>query len=303
MDEAVLECEAAEVLDHLISSGMLETDGEMALIGEAAEKAFGRRHFMELLSAFTSTPLFTVLDGRTEIGMVEDRLVASLDDSDGERVLALAGQNWKILSIDFKRKVIHTEPSSKHGVARWGSSGPSFGYNVAQGMRRVVLGEDPAGVQLTGRASEALEGIRAWWSPTVSATSDAVYVPVGRYRPEQAEWWAWCGTGRNQQVKAALGASASHGDVLPGELGFTTDSIADDAQLAPLDQAARYDRLRVFPEATPAQVRARVAWYDSLLADERPLPYVSPKAVHGLKFSAALPEDKAREILARRLLL
>lgn len=306
MDEAVLECDAAEVLSYLITSGMLETDGETAFVGEAAEKTFGRRHFMELLSAFTSTPLFTVLDGRTEIGMVEDRLVASLDDNDGERVLALAGRNWKIISIDFKRKVIHTEPSTKHGVARWGSSGPSFGYDVAQGMRRVILGEDPAGVQLTGRAAEALDGVRAWWSPTVSASSEAVFLPVGHYRPEQAEWWTWCGTGRNQQVKAALGASASRGDAFPGELGFAadglTDGIADDAQLAPLDQAARYDRLRVFPEATPAQVRARVAWYDSLPTAERPQPYVSPKAVYGLKFSAALPEDKAREILARRSL-
>ncbi|CUU65387.1 DEAD/DEAH box helicase [Corynebacterium variabile] len=302
MDDAVLECDAFEILDHLITSGMLETDGETAFIGEAAEKAFGRRHFMELLSAFTAAPLFTVLDGRTEIGMVEDRLVASLEETDGENILALAGRNWKIISIDFKRKIIHTEPSTKQGVARWGSSGPAFGYDVAQGMRRVVLGESVPGVLLTGRAAEALEGVRAWWSPTVSTSSDAVFLPVGHYNPEQAEWWAWCGTGRNQQVKAALGASASHGDALPGHLGFVDDGIADDAQLAPLDQAARYDRLRVFPEVTPAQVRSRISWYDTLPVAERPQPYVSPKAVYGLKFNAALPEEEARAILARRSL-
>lgn len=300
MDDAVLECDASEILDHLISSGMLETDGETAFIGETAEKAFGRRHFMELLSAFTAAPLFTVLDGRTEIGMVEDRLIASMEDADGEKLLALAGRNWKIISIDFKRKIIHTEPSTKQGVARWGSSGPSFGRDVSQGMRRVILGESVPGVLLTGRAADALEGVRAWWSPTVSASSDAVFLPVGRYNPEQTEWWTWSGTGRNQQVKAALGASASHGDAVPGELGFAADGIADDAQLAPLDQAARYDRLRVFPEATPSQVAARISWYDALPVAERPQPYVSPKAVYGLKFNAALPEEKAREILARR---
>uniref|UniRef100_UPI0025EA8F46 helicase-related protein n=1 Tax=uncultured Corynebacterium sp. TaxID=159447 RepID=UPI0025EA8F46 len=302
MDDAVLECNASEILDHLITSGMLETDGGTAFIGEAAEKAFGRRHFMELLSAFTAAPLFTVLDGRTEIGMVEDRLVASLEETDGENVLALAGRNWKIISIDFKRKIIHTEPSTKQGVARWGSSGPSFGYDVAQGMRRVVLGESVPGVLLTGRAAEALEGVRAWWSPTVSASSESVFLPVGHYNPEQAEWWAWCGTGRNQQVKAALGASTSHGDALPGQLGFVDDGISDDAQLAPLDQAARYDRLRVFPETTPSQVRSRISWYDALPVADQPQPYVSPKAVYGLKFNAALPEEKAREILAKRSL-
>lgn len=308
MDDAVLECDASEILNYLVSSGMLETDGGLVFIGEAAEKAFGRRHFMELLSAFTATPLFTVLDGRTEIGMVEDRLIASMtEEGQDEKVLALAGRNWKIISIDFARRVIYTEPSTKQGVARWGSTGPSFGYDVSQGMRRVLLGEEPAGVRLTGRALEALEAVRAWWSPTVSGTSDAVFLPVGRYHPEQAEWWTWCGTGRNQQLKAALGSSAARGDAGPvsgasGRLEATSDNILVDAQLAPLDQASRHDRLRVFPEATPAQVRARISWYDSLPAPERPQPYISSKAVYGLKFNAALPEEKAREILARRSL-
>src|SRR5699024_721945 len=71
MDSVVLEADAQGVLDHLVSSGMLETDGAMAFIGEEAERKFGRRHFMDLLSAFTSPPLFTVLEGRSEIGMVE----------------------------------------------------------------------------------------------------------------------------------------------------------------------------------------------------------------------------------------
>lgn len=292
MQTDVLERDAQEVLNHLITTGMLETDGNMAFIGEAAEKTFGRRHFMSLLSAFTSTPLFTVLDGRSEIGMVEDRLIASMmdghgDHGDGSRdlIIALAGRNWKILHIDYNRKVVHVEPSVKHGMARWGSSGPSFGEAVAQGMRRVILGEEVPGVQLTRRAVEALADVRTWWSPTVSATSEAVFLPTGHANPDQGEWWSWCGAGRNHQLIAALGYR---------------DSETDLHQLAPLDQAGRYDRLRVFSDDTPAQIRQRIDWYDSLPVDQRPLPYVSSKAVYGLKFNAALPEKVAREVLARR---
>ncbi|MGO1950141.1 MAG: DEAD/DEAH box helicase [Mycobacteriaceae bacterium] len=291
MDSNVLERDAQDVLDHLVSTGMLETDGALAFIGEAAEKEFGRRHFMSLLSAFTSPPLFTVLDGRTEIGMVEDRLIASMKEGDDESgdgrggmVIALAGRNWKIIHIDYDRKVVHVEPSATAGMARWGSSGPSFGAEVAQGMRRVVLGENPTGVLLTERATNTLEGIRRWWSPMVSPTSDAVFLPTGHANRDQAEWWNWAGTGRNHQIIAAMGASGSAG-----------------SQLAPLDQAGRYDRLRVFPDNTPAEIRERLAWYDSLPADSRPVPYVSPKAVYGLKFNAALPDDVARMILARRM--
>lgn len=305
MDSDILECDAQEILDHLTSTGMLETDGALAFIGEAAEKEFGRRHFMSLLSAFTSPPLFTVLDGRTEIGMVEDRLIASMKEGDDEfsdgpggMVIALAGRNWKIIHIDYNRKVVHVEPSTTAGMARWGSSGPSFGYDVAQGMRRVVLGEDPAGVLLTERAAHALEEIRHWWSPTVSATSDSVFLPTGHANRDQAEWWNWAGTGRNHQIIAALGASAARGYAVP-DGGGTSETAG--SQLAPLDQAGRYDRVRVFPDGTSARLRERVAWYDALPPDARPLPYVSPKAVYGLKFNAALPDEVARMILARRM--
>nr|WP_255806832.1 DEAD/DEAH box helicase [Corynebacterium kalidii] len=304
MDSDVLECDAQEVLDHLVTTGMLGTDGSLAFIGEAAEKEFGRRHFMSLLSAFTSPPLFTVLDGRSDIGVVEDRLIASLKEADDESgdgrggmVIALAGRNWRIRHIDYNRRVVYVEPSTTAGMARWGSSGPSFGYAVAQGMRRVILGEHPDGVQLTRRATEALDGIRHWWGPTVSTTSEAVFLPSGQANRDQAEWWDWAGTGRNHQLIAALGASAARGfDVPAGGHADTAGSA-----LAPLDQAGRYDRVRVFPDDTSAGIRERLDWYDALPANSRPLPYVSPKAVYGLKFSAALPEETARMILARRM--
>jgi ATP-dependent Lhr-like helicase len=304
MDDDVLERDAQEVLDHLVSSGMLDTDGSLAFIGEAAEKAFGRRHFMSLLSAFTSPPLFTVLDGRADIGVVEDRLIASLKEADDESgdgrggmVIALAGRNWRIRHIDYSRRVVYVEPSTTAGMARWGSSGPSFGYAVAQGMRRVILGEDPDGVQLTRRATEALDGIRHWWRPTVSTTSDVVFLPTGHANGDQAEWWNWAGTGRNHQIIAALGASAARGVEVPtGEVAGSAGSA-----LAPLDQAGRYDRVRVFPDDTSAGIRERLDWFDALPTDSRPLPYVSPKALYGLKFNAALPEETARMILARRM--
>ncbi|MGP9623328.1 MULTISPECIES: DEAD/DEAH box helicase, partial [unclassified Corynebacterium] len=304
MDPEVLECDAQEILDHLIETGMLETDGEMAFIGEAAEKAFGRRHFMSILSAFTSPPLFTVLDGRTEIGMVEDRLIASMQEGDdgfgggqSAMVIALAGRNWKINHIDYNRKVVHVEPSTTAGMARWGSSGPSFGYAVSQGMRRVILGEDVAGLHLTSRAAEALADVRQWWSPTVGATSEAIYLPNGHGNKDQAEWWDWAGTGRNHQLIAALGASASRGF----DPAAAADATAPGSQLAPLDQSGRYDRLRVFPDESPATIRERIDWYDGMPAQQRPMPYVSPKAVYGLKFNAALPDEVARKILARRM--
>src|SRR5207244_3272479 len=61
---------APEVIGHLLESEFLFDDGSgMLSIGFEAEKSLGRRHFMELLSVFTSAPVFVVRHGRDEIGL------------------------------------------------------------------------------------------------------------------------------------------------------------------------------------------------------------------------------------------
>jgi hypothetical protein len=47
---------AQEVLDHLTGEGFLESDGDLLFIGPAAERRFGRRHFMDLTAASLSIP-------------------------------------------------------------------------------------------------------------------------------------------------------------------------------------------------------------------------------------------------------
>jgi ATP-dependent Lhr-like helicase len=63
---------AAAITDHLVASGFLVDDGGILGVGGEAEAVLGRRDFMELLSAFTSPPVFSVRHGRAEIGLVPD---------------------------------------------------------------------------------------------------------------------------------------------------------------------------------------------------------------------------------------
>ncbi|MGW0503286.1 hypothetical protein [Micromonospora sp. NPDC003241] len=61
----------------------------MLFVGPAAERRFGHRHFMEMLSVFTAPPQFTVLAGRTELGRVDPVLLT--EETTGPRRLLLAG--------------------------------------------------------------------------------------------------------------------------------------------------------------------------------------------------------------------
>ena len=52
---------AGPIAAHLVREGYLDSDDGMLFIGPEAELRFGRRHFMELTTAFTAMPQFTVL--------------------------------------------------------------------------------------------------------------------------------------------------------------------------------------------------------------------------------------------------
>ena len=61
----------------------------MLFVGPEAERRYGQKNFLDLLSVFTADPQFTVLHGRDEIGSVDPLVMTRR--CDGPRVLSLAG--------------------------------------------------------------------------------------------------------------------------------------------------------------------------------------------------------------------
>src|SRR5262249_32729364 len=53
-----------EIVQHLLVTGMLWSDNGILSIGNEGEAEYGRKNFLELLSVFTSPPLFRVLSGQ-----------------------------------------------------------------------------------------------------------------------------------------------------------------------------------------------------------------------------------------------
>jgi ATP-dependent Lhr-like helicase len=264
---------AAAITDHLVASGFLVDDSGILGVGGEAEAVLGRRHFMELLSAFTSPPVFSVRHGRAEIGLVPDETLMARPaghGGGGTAVLVLAGRSWAILHIDWGRRVVQVEPTDVPGVARWSGSAQPLGAAITRGVREVLLGSDPTGVTLSRRAGERLAQLRAEHPWVVADATSLVTDVRGRVR-----WWTFAGWRANLLLARAA-----------ADLRREVAAI-DDLTVA-LD-----------PGATPQQLRRALS-----NAAETPIdliPWVTTEAVDGLKFSECLPPSLATEVVAHRL--
>ena len=61
-----------QLIEYMLKTQILSEDQGMFWLGSKGEETYGRRNFMELLSVFTSPPLFLVLHGRQELGFVDE---------------------------------------------------------------------------------------------------------------------------------------------------------------------------------------------------------------------------------------
>ncbi|SCE83374.1 ATP-dependent helicase Lhr and Lhr-like helicase [Micromonospora haikouensis] len=258
---------AEDILRFLLAEGYLERDGGMLFIGPAAERRFGHRHFMEMLSVFTAPPQFTVLAGRAEIGRVDPALLT--EETTGPRRLLLAGRSWRVTHLDWSRRRCFVEPADEGGRARWtGSGAGGLSFALCQAMREVVLGATPP-VSLTRRAASRLAEIRAQHRDNAHPEATVVTRPAGG----GIRWWTWAGYRAN------------------ATLASTLREVADPVQ----GHGDLYVRLR--DDLTAAR------WRDvrEAVADRIRLPEVDSRALAGLKFSAALPPALAGATLSARL--
>ena len=143
---------ATEIVDWLVESGHLDSDGGMLSIGPETERRFGHRHFMELVSVFTTNPEFTVVQGRQELGKVDPIVLTR--KVDGPRIIVLAARSWEVTYIDWKRQRCYVEPADTHAKMRWMGDAAPLSFALARGERDVLLGEDPA-VTISKRATGA----------------------------------------------------------------------------------------------------------------------------------------------------
>lgn len=107
------------IFDHLVATKIFRDDHGLLWFDEVGEKAFGHRHFMELISVFTSQPLLEVLHGRSSIATL-DQLSFAVDNGAAIQngrptILTLGGRHWVVTEVDWKRRQVFVVPAQDDG--------------------------------------------------------------------------------------------------------------------------------------------------------------------------------------------
>jgi ATP-dependent Lhr-like helicase len=255
------------VIEFMLEQGLLFLDGGILGLGPEGERRFSGKAFLELMSVFSSAPLFRVLCGQTEVGQVDE--ASFLAKEEGATVLLLGGRGSRVTAIEWGDRVAYVEPVEMPGRSVWPAGGQPLGFRLCRALREVATGADP-GVKLSKRGKACLEALRAEyaWLP-VEGTA------LIHEAPRKWRWWTFAGLRANATLAHDL---ARRGLALLGRNNYSL-ALAGEGGAALLAAAIR-----------------------ELAAQSEPLRAALPgeEAAAGLKFSFCVPQALARETLRQR---
>ena len=131
---------------------MLFEDAGILSFGPEGEAEYGRKNFLELLSVFTSPPLFRVISGQKELGSVHESTFYKKQE--GPTILLLAGRSWKTNHLDWNRRIAYVEPADEQGRSRWIGEGQFLSFRVCQAIRHILAAESKNGTVLVATSDE-----------------------------------------------------------------------------------------------------------------------------------------------------
>jgi ATP-dependent helicase Lhr and Lhr-like helicase len=131
----VPEDDRGAVVRHMLEVAVLAEDGGVLGLGERGEREFGRRHFGDLVAAFSSPLMLTVHHGAAELGTVHP---ASLARSRGDAapVLLLGGRSWQVVEVDWPRRRVSVVRAKGGGRSRWLGGGRALSARVCHAADR-----------------------------------------------------------------------------------------------------------------------------------------------------------------------
>jgi ATP-dependent Lhr-like helicase len=258
------------IVCHLVENRILYSDGSRLSFGDAGEELYSRRHFLELVSVFTSDPVFKVLHGKQELGSV-DQITFARHREEEPTVLSMGGRSWLVTSLDWGRREAFVVPAKSKGKSQWQSIRLDMSWKLARAVHALLTSK--------------LESER--WTPRAKAIFDALRVQYGFLRGdadvvvtnrEQNEvcWFTFSGGLVNTALTAAMKVK-----------GVTNVSV-DDFLIRATETTNAQRMIDAVRSSGLSQIQECFRIADDYLED--------------LKFSECLPSEMAHEILRDRLL-
>ncbi len=148
---SIADDEIFDVIDYMLNEGVLFQDQGILGIGPRGEAKLGRRNFLDLLSVFTTPLHVTVRNGTTELGQVAPSSLLGIAGQ--PPIILLSGRSWRVVDIDWKRRLAWVEPSNETGRSRWPGSSRVMHFDLCRAVEStLVTGEVPAALSKRGAA-------------------------------------------------------------------------------------------------------------------------------------------------------
>jgi ATP-dependent Lhr-like helicase len=256
------------VISWMLEQAILWNDSGILGMGEAGEREYGWRNYMEVMSVFLTPPLFQVLHGRRELGLVDSS--SFIPRSKGVPVvLSLGGRPWLLRTVDWQHGVAYVEPAADAGRSRWRSSGVGLGFTMCRRIRD-LLATDVQREWWSRRAREAITEARMEYPWLTTEETTVTLEPQG-----ELCWWTFAGRAVNASLSTALQQR------ITGKISH--DNFA----------------VKIETGATMADIEGFVAELRQT-NPEALLPEIDADAITALKFSDCLPRDLAHRMLQVR---
>lgn len=193
-----VECELGAVIGSLLERKILFSDGIRLSFGEEGESLYGRRHFLELVSVFTSPPLVTVMHGNRELGTVHP-IAFAIHRLERPAVLSLGGRGWLVESLDWTKRVAFVVPMEGKGKGQWLSASSGLPYGLARAIHDLLASRDVS-VRWSSRAREQIGALREGYNLKDPARD----VIVVSSENGELTWFTFAGNMINQAIAGAL---------------------------------------------------------------------------------------------------
>ncbi len=187
------------LVEHMKAEAYLFEAGGLLSMGQGAEKAFGKKNFLELYAVFSSPVLYKVqTESKRDLGSLEqnfvDRLVEEMS------TFLLGGRAWMVVSLDHHDRLVRVRPAPRGKKPSWGGFLPQFlGFEVCQAMKAVLMGDEDHPF-LDARARAAL----AEWRGDLGALLKRSEARPMQFDGDTMTWWTFAGGRINQTLKYAL---------------------------------------------------------------------------------------------------
>jgi ATP-dependent Lhr-like helicase len=251
------------IVSFMLANGILAEDRGVLGLGLQGEEKFGRRHFQELVAAFTTPLLLAVRYNGVDLGSVGPSTLTPQRSSD--QAILLGGRSWRVLDVDWPRRTVSVEPAKEVGRSRWLGSSRALHSVLARSVEKVLATGD-SGVTLSTRAKAALEEIRG-----AMPYFDGDILPVV-LTSDALRLWMFAGSRANAMLASALRSAGASPRIIDS-FGITVRANDEPRLAAALGH----------------------------ITEEDCEPPVDRRILSELKFGSCLPETIAKDVLRARL--